>query len=625
VELTALADPARFPRLVRLGLRYSALGDATCDALAGILDRLDSLDLRGGTISDAGAAVLAAHAPQRLALAVDDNLIGSAGQAVLAARGPQSSIGAQRAAPPGPRAAQTRHPERLPPANDAIAEHLRAASRHRAGHDLVAQIAALREAVAVAVAARYRSREASIRDTLAHALHDNGRLLEARHELERALALFERLREPAGIRRARQMLALVLLELGDDAAGTALAARFQDDGDPEERAHSLAALAGHASGRGDHAKARGLYEQAGVLVAGQPYERHIKHMLAVMDQLQNDLDGARRGYEHVLAQLQGDGDVRERAKVLQNVAGVYWLQSEWARAEAAYREAGEVSVRIGDRRNHAHVLSNLGNLLNWRGDYAASVATAAQAVQLFRDIGFADGLRKALGMAADANLQAGHFDHAQRLSAEALAAGREVGDPAAIGLGLKIHADLAKHRWELDAAEQLCHEALAIYRDSHNAYGIAGALLGIAHVQLARGDLAGPEPLIVEAAAHYATRGLDHGWAGGAHALLELARGDTTRAVERCRDALDRAIAGVNPVQIRRLTARYAAVLAAHGDVATARDHLATAAALFADTGDALGTTHLDVCRARVAGTTAPPRPAPFEARLMWQLLFADA
>jgi CHAT domain-containing protein len=375
----------------------------------------------------------------------------------------------------------------------------------------------------------------------------------------RALARSRAVADTAGVAALLGNIGVGFLEVGrlDSAAAhldraRALAAAI---GDLRVEANALSGLGEVSAARGDLADARGRHARALALHERIGDSRGVAaghNNLGLLALEAGDAVEARQRFEAALALNRRDGREALAATNLVNLAGLAAEEGDFRRAGAFYRDALAAWRAREEWASAADALYGLGQMELRRGDYPAARAVLAEALGIYERTGPLErtlAVRRDLAgaLAAMGELQAAleGLSRAQRVADSAQA-------PARVRGGIALaRADLAAQLNLRAEAERWYARAELLYRRAGDRPGEAESQQGRAALLLEREDYAGAQALVFTA--------LRTQLAGGhqrAAALSFLTLGQVSR--ER-------------------------------GDIATARRHLARAAADLDRLGDPVG------------------------------------
>jgi len=239
----------------------------------------------------------------------------------------------------------------------------------------------------------------------------------------------------------------------------------------------------------------------------------------------NVLGEGRGVLQKLLARI-GDGVSSARARVLENIGLIHWLQGEHEAAYASLGETLEISRTLGDEAVRASALNYLSNVEESRGRHAEARRLLGESAALYRQIGDESGraflicnaiepddlsearreteqalalfrargdawnTSRALRNLAVVALRGGDFAEARRRFEEILPLQRGLGDRWHIVRSLNHLGDVVRCTGDLAAAERRYEESRREEKVLESRAHTAWSLAGLGHVALARGRLA---------------------------------------------------------------------------------------------------------------------------------------
>ena len=177
-----------------------------------------------------------------------------------------------------------------------------------------------------------------------------------------------------------------------------------------------------------------------------------------------------------------------RARALNAVAFLAFMEGDYALAQQIHRETLEIRRALGDREGVAETLNNLGLVLRCAGDHAAAVALFEEALEASRALGNRAREAHILNNLARAAYYRGNHAAARALHEQGLAVGRDAGDSWAVAICLGDLGDLHQARGNADAARARYEESLVLWRELGDHRGVAQCPEGFA------GLVAGAQP-----------------------------------------------------------------------------------------------------------------------------------
>ena len=315
--------------------------------------------------------------------------------------------------------------------------------------------------------------------------HARGLYAEGR---ERLRVLLNARGQASGKTRARALSAagnLAMTQFDLDAAQSfyeASLAISRDANEPAGIVSALNALAYTARSRGDHARARTLFEeclerseQAGDLRAIARSLINLGHQIL---KYEGDAPGAAKMYlrAHEIAAAQAD--VAVSAMCENHLGDVARATGDSAAARERYEQALRTFERRGDRTAAALTLVDLGELLSDSGDFDGGHGFFVRAIDTYRQLGNKLGIARVADAMAHAAARQGRADRAIRLAAAAAAIRRSLGAalPHPAPDEARRARELAQARQSLGTATNaLERDARALSIDQVIDYAVSGS------------------------------------------------------------------------------------------------------------------------------------------------------
>ena len=177
-----------------------------------------------------------------------------------------------------------------------------------------------------------------------------------------------------------------------------------------------------------------------------------------------------------------------RARALNGVANLTWLQGDLDQGVAYQEEALALFRVAGDHLGTAWALNDLANIVEERGDYGGAIALYEESLALSREIGadweVACALHN-LGLMAD---RVDDHERAAALLDDALVRYEHLGDEVSCARTLDAAAQVARRRGDLDRALALGNESLTVRRRCGDRNGVAVSLVNLGWTALERGE-----------------------------------------------------------------------------------------------------------------------------------------
>jgi len=199
-----------------------------------------------------------------------------------------------------------------------------------------------------------------------------------------------------------------------------------------------------------------------------------------------DLDGA--AWDAEQARRDSEGDPALLLQVLTQIARVATDRSDFARADAALREALPIAERTGDTRTQATVLRTLAILEDRRGLQREALEHHQQAVRAADRSGDAALRVRTRGTMSGTLLGLSRYDEALATAQDEYDIAARAGVPALRAAALFDLAQTNAHVWNLDRAAVLWADAIAAHRETGNLRTAALALKQSVETWFALGD-----------------------------------------------------------------------------------------------------------------------------------------
>ncbi|NUN14600.1 MAG: tetratricopeptide repeat protein [Myxococcales bacterium] len=185
--------------------------------------------------------------------------------------------------------------------------------------------------------------------------------------------------------------------------------------------------------------------------------------------------GAKNAYQEAMefflqsmALYHEQGDEKNVARCLTDVANIQLLQGRTQDAEACHRQALELRRNMGDRRGEAMTLIGLGATLHDRGELHEARNLWTDALRLATEVGDRTLYAQTLSNLGESGRLLGDYDTADRLLREAEEVAHELKNRRILGYSLRNHADLLAVMGQFARAEDLCEEAIRIAEETGN-------------------------------------------------------------------------------------------------------------------------------------------------------------
>ncbi|HLJ54004.1 MAG TPA: protein kinase [Chthonomonadaceae bacterium] len=200
----------------------------------------------------------------------------------------------------------------------------------------------------------------------------------------------------------------------------------------------------------------------------------------------------REGREQLARALERTSDAvrtAARAKVLNGLALLTWLQGDGAAARALYEQSVAIGRELGDRVSIAASLIGLGLVMLHEAEFERAESLFGETCTLCAEIGDRWGLGMSLnnlGLIASAH---GDLARARTLHESSLAVRREMEDRWGEGMSLNNLGTLTAQEGDFAAARVYLAESLGIRRTIRDRAGIAYSLEGLAVLAAREGCL----------------------------------------------------------------------------------------------------------------------------------------
>ena len=214
------------------------------------------------------------------------------------------------------------------------------------------------------------------------------------------------------------------------------------------------------------------------------------HNLAILAQDTGEYDEARRLYRQSLEINEELGNRAGIASTLHQLGGLAQDTGEYDKARRLYRQSLEINEELGDRAVIASTLHELGRLAQATGEVDEARRLYRQSLEIEEELGNRAGIAITLGQLGVLAQATGEYDEARRLYRQGLDINEELGNRAGIAITLHNLAALAQATGEYDEARRLYRQSLDIKEELGNRVGIALTLWGLGNLAKDQGDLA---------------------------------------------------------------------------------------------------------------------------------------
>jgi tetratricopeptide (TPR) repeat protein len=169
-------------------------------------------------------------------------------------------------------------------------------------------------------------------------------------------------------------------------------------------------------------------------------------------------------------------DESERGEALLRLGQVLELIGKWVEAGEVYREALDLSTRLGVSLGRARSQAAIGELHRKQGGYDEAITWLERARVEFELLDDAAGVGQVLHIEGSVVAQQGDYPRARDLYARSLESRRRLDDRPQIANLLNNLGIVARAVGDLDQAQQLYEKSLAIRRDLGDRRAIAVSL-----------------------------------------------------------------------------------------------------------------------------------------------------
>jgi len=156
------------------------------------------------------------------------------------------------------------------------------------------------------------------------------------------------------------------------------------------------------------------------------------------------------------AQLANNND--RRARILQTIGSVYFLQKKYPESRDYYERAGKLYQEAGNKRMSAIILNNIGNIYKNTQEYNAAIENFTKATVLAGEAGDQINLSMYYGNMSDAYTQAGQYDKAEENARKAMALAVQQNNETQTGVSYnylgQIFLKQKKYSQSIDAASK---------------------------------------------------------------------------------------------------------------------------------------------------------------------------
>nr|QNO48983.1 photosystem I assembly protein Ycf3 [Methanosarcinales archaeon ANME-2c ERB4] len=195
-----------------------------------------------------------------------------------------------------------------------------------------------------------------------------------------------------------------------------------------------------------------------------------------------------QSYERALAEFQERGDEREAAKVLGQLALLYYRSSEWDRVIEYYEKSMEIFEALGDRHGLAQTYNNLGLVYADKGEWDLAIDYYEKSMKIFEALGDRNGLARTYNNLGSVYYRKGEWDLAIDYYKKSMKIKDALGDRHGLAqtcgnLGL-VYAD--KGEWDL--AIDYYEKDIGIFEALGDRHGLAQTYNNLGLVYARKGE-----------------------------------------------------------------------------------------------------------------------------------------
>jgi non-specific serine/threonine protein kinase len=194
--------------------------------------------------------------------------------------------------------------------------------------------------------------------------------------------------------------------------------------------------------------------------------------------------------QHALMRPEGKERTLARAKALNGIGFMYWVDASLADKRPELEEALSIGNELGDRWTIATALRNLGLLELSRENYLAARRFLEQSLELWEGMraGGKPGYAMTLAFLGDVELSCNDTEKSRSLYNESAAVLKapEVGDIQFLGYPLRRLGQLAWHEGDYKSAITLCKESLRLNHEVGDPRGVLCCVAGFAAIATAQ-------------------------------------------------------------------------------------------------------------------------------------------
>ena len=190
------------------------------------------------------------------------------------------------------------------------------------------------------------------------------------------------------------------------------------------------------------------------------------------------------------------GSINGAARNLNDLALIYALQGDHARAEAMWREALQSFQNTGDIQAIAGATNNLGESLLLRGELSEARRMLEKSLPGYQTSDDKDGVSRVLNDLGELLAEQGDLEAAKTTYQQALATAREIDDKSVIAEVLNGLGDVATQQGDLSAARRAYEESLALGAQTGERQTAAETQVALAQLLIEEGHAAAADGLL---------------------------------------------------------------------------------------------------------------------------------
>jgi eukaryotic-like serine/threonine-protein kinase len=192
------------------------------------------------------------------------------------------------------------------------------------------------------------------------------------------------------------------------------------------------------------------------------------------------------------------GDRNNKARTLNDLAGVYFQQGDLTRAEEMWLQAAKVFREVGDIEGVAATFNNVGDVYLLQGNLRQAKQLLEEAIPNYQAIGDKDGLARVLNDLGDLSWQKGELQAAETTLQQARATAQEIDDKSVVAYVLSGLGDILTDRGDLTGAHKSYDESLALHSQAGEKQNAAEIQVALARLAIEEGHPADAEAAMLK-------------------------------------------------------------------------------------------------------------------------------